>query len=292
MTFRGGKDGSKGTILDYIAGGSFVAASVLPSPKSIESFYKAQMASRTINAKWRTRKVFIMFTQTSDEDDISGPNQTKYYSKEDRGVYCLYQMDEWSRMKSKPVKPEGLDDLNGTQFGISGSDITKSSAKAFRAGAFNHTQEILKELEAAIVSKRKLDPFAEGAGWSDTWTIPVCDTGKYNWNVQYDDTTFRYGRLPCCCSVNCNDTKAFVKAANIIGSQTFLRVCYEQLKPFASIDFEMIDYGYTWKTTFLAEWMRWSDKKRAGVVIGIIVGGIVILILLAWLSHKCRGCCS
>ena len=32
-----------------------------------------------------------MFTQTSNEDDISGPNQTKYYYKEDRGVYYLYE---------------------------------------------------------------------------------------------------------------------------------------------------------------------------------------------------------
>jgi len=103
-------------------------------------------------------------------------------------------------MTSQLGKPEGLDDMNGTQFGISGQDITKSSARAFRAGGFNYTQEIqMKELEAAMASNHSLDPFAEVAGWSGTWTIPVCDTGKYDWNVQYDDSTLRYGRLPCCC---------------------------------------------------------------------------------------------
>ncbi|KAK4168142.1 hypothetical protein QBC43DRAFT_296821 [Cladorrhinum sp. PSN259] len=279
-TFQGQKDGSDGTILNYIAGGAFVAASVIPAPGAIESFYKAQMASRTINEKWRTSEVFIMFTQTLDEDDISGPNQTKYYSKEDKGVYYLYRMHE-GRMTSRLSKPEGLDDLNGTQFGISGYDITKSSARAFRAGGFNYTQEIqLKELEAAMASNHTLDPFAEGAGWSGTWTIPVCDTGKYDWNSQYDDSTFKYGRLPCCCGADCKDTKAFVKAANILGSQTFLRVCYEQLKPLANIEFEKIDYGYKREKTFPVVWKGWSDGKRAGVVIGMILGGVVVLSIM------------
>ncbi len=32
-----------------------------------------------------------MFTKTLNENDVSGPNQTKYFSKEDAGVYYLYQ---------------------------------------------------------------------------------------------------------------------------------------------------------------------------------------------------------
>ncbi|KAK0720232.1 hypothetical protein B0H67DRAFT_180062 [Lasiosphaeris hirsuta] len=199
-TFQGQKDAAGQTILDYIEGGAFVDPRSIPSSKSIESFYKTQMVSRTINAKWRTSKVFVMFTTTENVDDISGPNQTKYYSEEDRGVYYLYEIHEGSRMTSQLGKPEGLDDLNGTYFGILGQDISKSSARSFRAGQFNYTQEMqTKELENAIASNDSVNPFAEGAGWSGTWTIPVCDTGKHNWNVQYDDSSSRYGRLPCCC---------------------------------------------------------------------------------------------
>lgn len=76
---------------DYLKGGSFASTGTIPSPQSIEGFYKTQMISRTINSKWKTSRAFIMFTQTLNEDDVSGPNQTKYYSKDDAGVYYLYQ---------------------------------------------------------------------------------------------------------------------------------------------------------------------------------------------------------
>ncbi len=76
---------------DHFKGGSFATTSTIPSSQSIEAFYKTQMIARTINSKWRTSRVFIMFTQTLNENDVSGPNQTKYYSKEDSGVYYLYQ---------------------------------------------------------------------------------------------------------------------------------------------------------------------------------------------------------
>ncbi|KAK4460747.1 hypothetical protein QBC42DRAFT_347767 [Cladorrhinum samala] len=107
----------------------------------------------------------------------------------------------------------------------------------------------------------------------------VRDTGTYDWNVQHDDSTSKRGRLPCCCGVNCTDTKAFVKAANLHGSQTFLHRYYEQLKLLPDIDFEMIDYGYKLKEmAFLAAWKVWSNGERAGMVILMIFAGITILI--------------
>jgi hypothetical protein len=48
------------------------------------------MVSRTINAKYKTQRVFVTFTKTKDEDHVGGPNATKWYSKEDEGVYYLY----------------------------------------------------------------------------------------------------------------------------------------------------------------------------------------------------------
>jgi len=71
--------------------------------------------------------VFIMFTETLDEDHISGPNETKYYSKEDKGVYYLYQWNEGNRMTSDLGRPVGLDELNGTQFGITGRAVIPST---------------------------------------------------------------------------------------------------------------------------------------------------------------------
>ena len=38
---------------DYTKGGAFVDSRAMPSSKAIESFYKKQMVSRTINTKWR-----------------------------------------------------------------------------------------------------------------------------------------------------------------------------------------------------------------------------------------------
>jgi len=58
-----------------------------------------------------------------------------------------------------------------------------------------------------------------------------------------------------------------------------LRGCYEQLKA-SPIQFKDVDYGYAWENSFLIAWADWSDGVRAGVVIGIIVGGIVVLSVL------------
>ncbi|KAM7191314.1 hypothetical protein V8F20_009369 [Naviculisporaceae sp. PSN 640] len=293
-TFMGEKDKSNHTILEYLAGGAFVDSDAIPPPEDIEAFYKTQMVSRTINAKWRTSKIFIMFKSTLDADINSGPSQTKYYSEEDKGVYYLYEMLEGNRMTSTLVKPLGLDDFDGSYFGITAQDITRASAKSFRAGQFNYTNEdFVTELDDVLANDGAnasiSDPFKEGAAWPGTWTIPVCDTGKYDWNVQYDDYSSRYGKLPCCCGPDCKDTAAFVRAANILGSQAFLRGCWEQLRTLPDLDFERIDYGYSWDRTFPVFWSEANDGVRAGVVIGIIAGGVIVLSLIICCLAACCG---
>ena len=80
----------------------------LPSSFDIESFYKMQLISRSINAQWRyvilidstpygealtllrTQKVYVTFMNTGNPYDTSGPNQTRYYSNQDGGVYYTY----------------------------------------------------------------------------------------------------------------------------------------------------------------------------------------------------------
>ena len=92
MTFSGQQDVLGHSLKDYIAGGSFVQLST-PSNHEIEEFYKQQMLARTINLAWKTShsKVFIMFANTTDPNDDHGPNETKYYSANDGGVYYFYR---------------------------------------------------------------------------------------------------------------------------------------------------------------------------------------------------------
>lgn len=92
LTFSGQQDVLGHSLKDYIAGGSFVQLSP-PSSHDIEEFYKQQMLARTINLAWKTfhSKVFIMFANTTDPNDDHGPNETKYYSVKDGGVYYLYR---------------------------------------------------------------------------------------------------------------------------------------------------------------------------------------------------------
>jgi len=98
--------------------GSF-AGGGLPTFTDIEQYYKKQMVSRTINAQWkcvifplpssylitnmkscRKQKIFITFFKTDDVNDASGPNQTRYYSAEDGGVYYMYRSVKWNSSQS------------------------------------------------------------------------------------------------------------------------------------------------------------------------------------------------
>jgi hypothetical protein len=258
--------------------------SSLPSASEVESFYKKQMISIAINSQWKKRKVFTTFFSTSDTNDTSGPNQTKYYSSEDKGVYYTYLYHEDGILKGRLGKPDGLDQMNDTSWDISGNDITKASAAAFRIGRYNYTEDMAtQELRNAIASNGALSPWEDGAGWRGTWTIPVCDLGANNWNTQFDNTSSRYGVLPCCCGPDCKDTKDFVQAANMVGFQTLLYGCEQQLKGTA-IDFKQVDYGFNKpKISFVFFWATTSTAIKAGVAIGMIVGGLVSLLLI--------GCC-
>ena len=91
-TFGGKVDGLGHTLKDYLADGLFVNASY-PSAQQIQGFFKQQILARMINMSWRTSnvKVFIMFADTSSQDDATGPGQAKFYSPEDQGVYYLYK---------------------------------------------------------------------------------------------------------------------------------------------------------------------------------------------------------
>ncbi|OCK74569.1 hypothetical protein K432DRAFT_447221 [Lepidopterella palustris CBS 459.81] len=267
-TFAGREDSQNHTILDYLAGGAYIENTNIPSNSEIESFYKTQMISRTINAQWRTQKIFVTFTKTNNTNDTSGPAQTKYYSSQDGGVYYTYFYHEDGVLRGHIDKPWGLDNLNGSLYNITGTDITKASARAFKIGGFNFTRDMaFQQIEESVSSNGTLTPYLDGASWTGTWTIPVCDIGTHQWNTQYGKNGSRYGMLPCCCGPNCTDTATFVKAANMNNFQTLLRGCKEQLKD-TDLDFNAIEYGFTLKHTCALGWAVSPIWKR---VVGVIL---------------------
>ncbi|KAH0538828.1 hypothetical protein FGG08_004604 [Glutinoglossum americanum] len=312
-TFAGEPDAKQNTIMQdlpfsnfqkllraSLMGGSYLGDNI-PSNNDIEEFYKKQLISRTVNSEWRqvcirltrepsilttyrrTQKTFIYFAKTDDPNDSNGPNVTKYYSEEDGGVYYLYRYVEDHILQGHLDKPWGLDAINGPHYNIAPSDITKSSALAWRRAGFNYTQDIAKDrILESITSNGTLTPFKDGAAWEGVWTIPVCDVGNHtNWNVQYGGKKkHRYDYLPCCCGPDCKDTKDFVKAANLKGFQTLLRGCKAQLKV-EGMDYSKVDYGFAWKNSFPLAFAAWHPAVRAGVVIGIVAGSLLFLCICA-----------
>jgi hypothetical protein len=84
----------------------------------------------------------------------------------------------------------------------------------------------------------------------------------------------------------CKDTKDFLKAANLFGSQTILRQCYAQLKD-GDLAYSSVDYGYAWESSLRMLWTGWSDGIRAGFIIAAVSGGVFILLILG----SCVGAC-
>jgi hypothetical protein len=77
---------------------------------------------------------------------------------------------------------------------------------------------------------------------------------------------------------NCEDTKAFVAAANIKGDDAFLKTCKDQLDG-TGMDFGKIDYGYRIRRFTIAQ------------LVGIGVGGGVGFLILVSLVIGCCCCC-
>lgn len=113
-------------------------------------------------------------------------------------------------------------------------DMTVSSYKAYKKSKFNFSaQDGADILNDAMLSGQAAQPFREGAAWpgqyssssqgtypirpptsleenrltkcgtrAGTWTIPICDTGQYNWNTQFGNTGHPWPPLPCCCGMS------------------------------------------------------------------------------------------
>lgn len=98
-------------------------------------------------------------------------------------------------------------------------DITKAAAGAFRVAKFNYTNRIGQDRLVESFTNNTLTPFKDGAGWEGTATIPVCDTGSHNWNVQYGPkTNNQFDWFPCCCGTDSS-------YLNLIRTFNLLSVC-------------------------------------------------------------------
>ena len=147
----------------------------------------------------------------------------------------------------------------------------------------------MDRIKASVASNGTLTPFQDGIAWEGVWTIPVCDIGdRVEWNTQFGDKKEGYGRLPCCCGINCVDTKDFVEAAGMKGFQTLIHGCKRQIKG-DSINFNIIDYGFV-EDTFGNKWRAWSTSERVGVIFGLIIGACGAFLVLVCIFSCFYGC--
>lgn len=78
---------------------------------------------------------------------------------------------------------------------------------------------------------------------------------------------------------NCNETSAFVEAANMVGFQTLLHACQAQLGD-TDIDYSDVDYGFAWKKSYPLKFAVWPWWKRGLSVLACIFSfGLAIPIL-------------
>jgi len=187
--------------------------------------------------------------QGASESDTSGPADTKYYSSVDNGVYYLYQFYDDGNYEDHLGQPLNMENLS--DFQINPNELSESSAAAFRQARFNFTtNDTVSLLESMLSDRNSTSPLSMGSAFPGTWTFPVCDTGSYNWNSQYEGANPSLSPLlSCCCGHSCQDTKDFVNATNLLGKQTYLLACNLQLKN-TTLDFDSIDYGFQYKEVY------------------------------------------
>jgi hypothetical protein len=89
----------------------------------------------------------------------------------------------------------------------------------------------------------------------------------------------------------CNETKAFVEAANMVGFQTLLRACQGQLAN-SGINYSSVDYGFSWQTSFPLSFWVWPLWKQVLSVVGYALPGIIaivaIIAIITSYSSSCR----
>jgi hypothetical protein len=155
----------------------------------------------TLTSRISKSKIFTVFQRTDDPYSTNCPEETIYYNIGDGGVYCTYLYKETGTLRGHLDRPYGLDVLMNASYGINGTAITESTARAWRVAGFNFTtDDAWQQLSDSIASDSPTSPFLEGPAWIGTFTLPVCDIGTEDWTTAYGDTSSgRFGKIPCCC---------------------------------------------------------------------------------------------
>ncbi|KAF2418236.1 hypothetical protein EJ08DRAFT_703208 [Tothia fuscella] len=166
---------------DYLRGGAYEVDTLLPGRSMIGQFYASQLVGRAVNLQWRRQKAWVTKVTTVNALDVSGPNQTKYYDPQDQSVYYAYRYVEEGRSKGHLDKLWGLDELSYEPYSILGPDVSKSSARAWKIGAFNFTNAMaMKAIQDFVASNGTSTPSKDGARWTKTFTLPIYDMGAHN----------------------------------------------------------------------------------------------------------------
>jgi hypothetical protein len=203
--------------------------------------------------------------------------------------YHRFSYDDQKNFGGYLVAPPNIQKFNSTTYNLSVINAVVSSARAWQYAGNNYTNRDGQDrIIASVASNGTLTPFQDGSAWEGVWTIPVCNVGSnVDWNTKFGDKKQGYGRLPCCCGLNCMDTAEFARASGWKGSDTLLLGCRRQLAD-SGISFSSINYGYSGSGLFMYRWVNWNTGRRAGVVILLILLALVVIGMLCRLGqYRC-----
>jgi hypothetical protein len=235
--FSGEEDHNGNTIVDYLAGGSFLYDTRIPDLVDVEDYYKLNLIARVVNKLWREpEKHFFITSTTVDVDHLfSYPVDGSWTSPKTGRTFSVFEY-----RKKRAAAPPSLEVLNSSYYDIEAWEIAKSSAQAWQVARFNYSSEVARdEILASFNASSDLTPFKDQANWQGMFTIPVCDIGdRREMIADWGSKT-----LPCCCGKGCKDTAAFMRAANLNNTKSWYKQCQSQLED-SDLDIDTIDYGF------------------------------------------------
>jgi hypothetical protein len=207
--FNGDTDSSGNTILTYMSAGRFTVNYNVPPPDSVlmAEFYFQILVSKFANDQYRNNsKTFVMCTNSTT---IPCQQDSLYISTNPNRACCLYSLDN----NNNYIEPPGLSSLSNSTYSIPPPNITLSSLSSYLAAGFSYSSaQFYKALDASTTLSPSEQAFSQGASFEGVWTQPVCDVpAEYgNWVANYTAHL-----LPCCCGVNCVETRSFMVASGI-----------------------------------------------------------------------------
>ncbi|KAI5457856.1 hypothetical protein BGZ63DRAFT_433443 [Mariannaea sp. PMI_226] len=224
----GGQSVDQHDIRSFISHGSFLDRPGIDVNTAI-NHYDTIVTAKAINTLWTAQKVFIVGGVPCDFNGLgSGPQEAKF-CRSDNTAWYLYFWHEgnFGSQYGWVTQPPGMDMLgSGDYANITLQNVISSSVDSYNVAMFNYSSSTaLSRVEDAITNGWA-NPFAIGAAWEGTFTIPVCDIGwaVNNGNPGFDNADkilqpYGGNSRPMWCGPICkNDhtvTQAFINAAHM-----------------------------------------------------------------------------